>query len=59
MFNIKLKFASDTLLIGFNMKIENENIVIDPKTRTRYEIYDPINLEKDKYSICNYPLHKL
>ena len=59
MFNIKLKFASDTLLMGFNMKIENENIVIDPKTKTRYEIYDPISLEKDKYSICNYPLHKL
>ena len=39
------------------MKIKSKNLVIDPKIKTRYEIKNPINWEKDKCSICNFSLH--
>ena len=55
MFNIELKFAADALLKWFNMKIKSKNLVTDPTIKTRYEINNPINLEKDKCSICNFP----
>ena len=39
------------------MKIKSGDLEIDPKVKTKYEINNPINLEKDKCCICNFPLH--
>ena len=38
MFNIELKFAADTLLKWFNIKLKSKNVVIDPKMKINNEI---------------------
>lgn len=57
MFNIKLNFATDTLPKWFNMKTKSKNLVVDPEIKTMYKINNPMNQEKDKCTICNFPLH--
>ena len=56
MFNIELKFAADTLLKWFNIKLKSKNVVIDPKMKINNEIQNQIHWEKDKCCICNFPL---
>ena len=55
--NIQLKCAANAVLKLFSMKIKSGNLEIDPNVKTKYEINNPINWEKDKYCICNFLLH--
>ena len=57
MLNIELKFSADAVLKWFNLKIKSGNLEIDPRVKRKYKINNPINWEKDKCCVCNFPLH--
>ena len=56
-FNIELKSTADTPLKWFNIKLKFKNLTIDPKMKIKYQIQNPVDWEKDKCCICNFPLH--
>ena len=55
MFSTELKLASDCLIKWFHSKHKNFELSIQEKRE--YEIENPIDWEKGKCHICNFPLH--
>ena len=54
--NVELKFASNFLLKWFNRKFKIQNMEIDQKEKVTYEAFNPIEQQKPKCVICNFPL---
>ena len=54
--NVELKFASNFLLKWFNRKFKIQNMEIDQKEKVTYEAFNPIEQQKTKCVICNFPL---
>ena len=53
--NVELKFASNFLLKWFNRKCKIQNMEKDQKEKVTYEAFNPIEQQKTKCVICNFP----
>ena len=53
--NVELKFASNFLLKWFNRKFKIQNMEKDQKEKVTYEAFNPIEQQKTKCVICNFP----
>ena len=56
MFSIELSLVKKTILSWFNRKIKSQHLEIDLLRKNKYEKEHPINWDKDKCLICNFPL---
>ena len=53
--HVELKFASNFLLKWFNRKFKIQNMEKDQKEKVTYEAFNPIEQQKTKCVICNFP----
>ena len=56
MFTVELKFVADCLLTWFNKKFRSQHLEIDLGRKIAYKAKNPINWDKDKCYICNFPM---
>ena len=56
MFSIELSLVKKTILSWFNQKIKSQHLETDLLRKNKYEKEHPINWDKDKCLICNFPL---
>lgn len=57
MFSTGLKFAVDCLMGWFVKKIKSVYLELDLQTKILHESKNPLDWEKGKWVICNFPLH--
>lgn len=56
MFLVKLSFSNEYILVWVKKKYKLQHLEIDLLTKNKYERDNPINQQKDKGQICNFPL---
>ena len=56
MFRVELKFVANCLLRWFNRKFKPQHLEMDLGRIVEYEAKSPINRDKYKCYICNYPI---
>ena len=56
MFCVELKFVANSLLREFNRKFKPQHLEMDLGKKVKYEAKNPINRDKYKCYICNYPI---
>ena len=56
MFCVELKFVADCLLRWFNRKFKSQHLETTLGRKVAYDPNNPINWDKDKCYICNFPV---